>query len=97
MLVMVRRVVGITIRDFGVALWPATTGIAVMVPAVLMALEAAGPTSGEIVRLAAGVAVGAVSYVGMVLLLHRRRLLMMLAGLRHGGPDHEWPAAAGGP
>ena len=80
-IVLVERVVGRFRREFLAALWPALSGVGAMVPAVLLALHIAQRQSAA-AQLALGVAVGACTYVGVLLLLHRARLTAIMNMIR---------------
>lgn len=81
LLVLVRRVTGITFADVGSALWPATSAVGLMSIAVAGFL---GLTrgQGDPIRLLAGVAIGAVAYVVVLLLFHRPAVMELVAIVR---------------
>ena len=89
------RLLGLRPAAYFRALWPAVSSSAVMALMVLTARRLMPPNYPIAVQFAVEVAVGAISYVGVIALRHRARaraFLALLKRLRGGAADEDQTA-----
>jgi len=72
------RVIGARMRDYFRALLPASTGLVFMIPSVVWLKRSLPPSQHLLTRLVLEVAVGVLTYVAALWLLHRERARMVL-------------------
>jgi len=87
-----RREIGLTVSGYVGALWPALSGTLVMVVAVMVTRSLWDSDAPSLLALLVASGIGALTYIGIVVLMHRTRVLSVLALLRDAAPAPASPS-----